>query len=355
MTQKLLLSSLGHSVTSGRPTFQRFCRLAAPLLFCASVLALASAARDASAGEVTIEDHTLRVSFDSDSGALTRMENKTTHWTIERRPDLGVSFRLFAPLPDRRWNPVYGQKQHAVEVNKVSDNEVELKWSNLVSENGGVLPMTFTADVTLNKGVLTFNSTLQNDSALTVETIDYPYFGDFNAPSRQSSLTACTLKDNNLSDVQREELYPDFANHKGYWGVFYPTKAMGAMDKWGHDWVSPFCLLQAPDQGLYVRVDGGKSSSTYQVEYTFEQHPGVISSITQLVPPQDEFPGKDSLWGSDENAESSMTPVFMVFRTCHFVFAAGHTTTQLMPIEMRCYNGDNQTGEDLYKQSQSNP
>lgn len=331
MTQKLLLS---------------------PQLCAASLLFCALAAPTAFADDVTLEDHSLRVSFDSDSGALTRMDDKATHWVMERRPELGVSFRLFAPLPDRRWNPVYGQKQRAVEVNKVSDTEVQLKWSNLVSENGGVLPMTFSADVTLNNGALTFNSTLQNDSPLTVETVDYPYFGDFNPPSRQSSLTACTLKNNRMSNVQREELYPHFANHKGYWGVFYPTKTIGASDKWGHDWQSPFCLLQAPDQGLYVQVDSPQSR--YQVEYTFEQHPGVISSITQLVPPEDEVPGKDSLWGSDDNAMNSMTPVFLVFRTCHFVFASGHSTTHLTPIVLRCYKGDTQAGEALYKQSQSN-
>ncbi|HXC34379.1 MAG TPA: hypothetical protein VNV43_00790 [Candidatus Acidoferrales bacterium] len=323
MTQKLLSSS---------------CLVAATFLFCAFT------ARNAFADEVTLQDHSLTVSFDSDSGALTRMEYKPTHWIIERRPELGVSFRLFAPLPDRRWNPVYGQKQRA-EVSKVSDNEVQLKWSNLMSENGGVLPMTFTADVTLNHGVLTFDSTLQNDSSLTVETIDYPYFGDFNPPSRESSLTACTMKNGRRSDMQQQELYPHFVNRKGYWGVFYPTKTFD-------DYNSMFCLLQAPDQGLYVRMDA--PTAPYRLEYTFEQHPGILSSITQLVPKEDEFPGKDSLWGTDENAEHSRTPVFLVFRTCHFVFASGHSTTHLTPVVLRCYQGDAKAGEDLYKQSRSN-
>ncbi len=92
------------------------------------------------AGEVTLEDHSLRVAFDSDSGALTRFENKTTHWVIERRPELGVSFRLYAPLPNRRYNPVFGPKQHAIA--SVEKNfgtmKVRLQWKDLVSENGGV-------------------------------------------------------------------------------------------------------------------------------------------------------------------------------------------------------------------------
>ena len=307
-------------------------------------LLLILAAPAAFAGEVTLEDNSLLVAFDSDSGALTRMVNKTTGWTIERRPELGVSFRLFAPLPDRRWNPVYGQKQHAVEVKKVSDNEVELQWKNLVSESGGVLPITFTAHVTLTNGVLTFNGALQNDSSLTVETIDYPYFGDFNPPSRDSSIAACTLKNQKIRDMQNEELYPHFANHKGYWGVFYPTKAMD-------DYNSLFCLIQAPDQGVYVQTDN--ASPKYRLEYTFEQHPGVLSGITQLVPPEDEVPGKDALWGKDDNAETSMTPVYLVFRTCHFVFAPANSTTDLVPVVVRCYHGDMKAGENIYKKWRS--
>src|ERR1017187_6729350 len=81
-----------------------------------------SARLSAFAGEVTLEDHSLLATFDTDSGALTRFENKSTHWTIERRPELGVSFRLHAPLPDRRDNFVLGQKQRAVEVKKLSDH-----------------------------------------------------------------------------------------------------------------------------------------------------------------------------------------------------------------------------------------
>ena len=88
------------------------------------------------------------MAFDADSGALTRLEGKTEHWTIERRPDLGLSFRLHAPLPNRRDNFVLGQKQHAAAVERISDRQVRLRWTDLVSEHGGVLPITLSAVVT---------------------------------------------------------------------------------------------------------------------------------------------------------------------------------------------------------------
>lgn len=308
--------------------------LSAGSLRAASLALLVCAAPGARAGNVTLQDNHLLVSFDSDSGALVRMEAKTTdhnsNWIIERRPELGVSFRMFAPLPNRRWNPIYGQYQQAAEVKKVSDNEIDLQWENLKSENGGVLPITFTSKVTLNHGVLTFNATLQNDSPLTVETIDYPYFGDFNRPACDSTLDAVMMQNGRLNRMKTDELFPHFNNEKGYWGDFYPTKALEASE-------SVFCLIQAPYQGVYVQMDNIKPK--YRLEYTFEQHPGLISSVTQLVPPDDEIAG---------------TPVHMEFRTCHFVFAHGHTTTHLVPIIIRVYNGGQKAGQELYKQWRSN-
>jgi hypothetical protein len=268
------------------------------------------------AGEVTLEDHSLRVTFDSDSGALTRLENKTTHWVIERRPELGVSFRLYAPLPNRRYNPVFGAKQHAAKVEKISDHEVRLQWKDLVSENGGVLPMVFTSDVVLTNGALIFNATLENNSSLPVETIEYPYFGDLNPPSRDSSLEARTMQ---MGSLQPDELYPHFRNEKGYWGVNYPTKMLEPQR-------SHFCLIQSPDDGLYV---GTERTPPYRVQYIFEEHPGLVSGVTSLVPQGDEISG---------------IPVHLEFRVCHFVFAHPNSTVKLSPVVVRTYTGDFRTG-----------
>ena len=109
---------------------------------------------------------------------------------LERRPDLGISFRMLVPLPDRQDNFILGQKQHAVKVDKVSDHEVAIEWKNLLSQHGGVLPITFTATVRLNDGALTFDGSVINDSKLTVQTVDYPYFGDFNSPTRSTPPSA---------------------------------------------------------------------------------------------------------------------------------------------------------------------
>ena len=240
---------------------------------------------------------------------------------IERRPALGVSFRMLVPLPGRRANFIFGQKQRAASVEKVSDHQVRIIWKDPASEYGGILPITFTATVSLENGKLTFNSTVENKSAYPIETIDYPYFGDLNPPSRNSSIAARTMWYGNLDD---DELYPNFGNEKGYWGVDFPTKTFGS----NH---SLFCLIQAPTEGLYIEMSD--PVLPYYLEYSFEQHPGVVHGAE--VPKTDEFSG----W-----------PVHLDFRTCHFIFAQPDSTRKLAPIVMRGYKGDWHKGVDVYKE-----
>lgn len=280
-----------------------------------------SAEQAAANGEVVIEDAEFLIAFDRDSGALTRMEHKPTHWMIERRPALGASFRLLAPLPERRDNFVLGQKQRASEVTKTSDREVELRWDSLLSEHGGVLPITLKAIVRLANGRLSFSATLENRSRLMVETIDFPYFGDFNPPTRSTPMSARTMWYGNLGS---DEIYPNFGNEKGYWGVDFPTKTFGSHR-------SLFCLIQAPRQGLYVEMSD--PTLPYYLEYTFEQHPGVL--YNNAVPKTDEISGR---------------PVHLAFRTCHFVFAHPGSVMRLAPVVMRAYQGDWHAGVDLYKE-----
>ena len=292
-------------------------------IFAASCLVVLSAGPCACAAEVTLEDSSLQIAFDSDSGALTRLEDKTTHWTIERRPELGLSFRLLAPLPDRRDNFILGQKQRAAQVKKLSDNEVRLEWKDLASEHGGILPMTLTATVTLTNGALTFEATLKNDSSLTVETIDYPCFGALNPPTRGTPMLVRTMWYGNLDSA---EIYPNFGNAKGYWGVDFPTKTFGSHH-------SLFCLIQAPRQGLYVEM--ADPTQPYYLEYTFEQHPALLQAANSLVPAADEISG---------------LPVHLEFRTCHFIFAHPDSVVTLAPVVVRCYPGDWHSGVDLYKE-----
>jgi hypothetical protein len=277
----------------------------------------------ATASDIGLSDKKLKVVFNSETGAVTRLENLETGWVIDRRASLGISFRMHAPLLDRRFNYIYGQKQHAV-VNKISEHEIHFEWSNLKSENGGVLPITFDATVTLIDGKLTFNGQVINNSNLTIETVDYPYLGDLNMPAKNVSMNARTMW---YGGLESEEIYPNFDNRKGYWGVFNPTKTKGSHH-------SLYCLMQtSANQGLYVGVQD--PTQRYYVEYTWEQHPANINSINSLIPQTDEISG---------------ITVNTEFRMCHFLFAAPNSTTRLIPVMFTTYTGDWQAGVDIYKE-----
>lgn len=275
---------------------------------------------------VVLEDAEVLVAFDSISGALVRMERKSSQWVIERRPALGVSFRLFVPLTKRRDNFVLGTRQRAVCVNKISANQVRMQWKDLQSEHGGVLPITFTAVVTLKNGTLSFDASVENQSDLFIEAIDYPYFGDFTSPTPSTVVEAHHLW---TGALLAEEIYPQFVNAKGYWGVRYPTRTIESSQ-------SQFCLLQATQQGIYVAVHDPEIR--YLLEFTFEQRPGLVDWVSSEVPLKDEI---------------SNLPVHLEFRTCHFVFAHPHSSFTLAPVMMRTYSGDWHAGLDVYKEWRS--
>jgi hypothetical protein len=274
-------------------------------------------------GEVVLEDAELRVAFDSISGALVRMERKSSRWVIERRPELGVSFRLFVPLSKRRDNFVLGTRQRAVSVKKISEHQIQMQWKDLTSEHGGVLPITMTATVTLKNGALSFESTVENQSEFFIEAMDYPYFGDFTSPTPDTVVEAHHLWTGALS---AEEIYPHFVNAKGYWGVRYPTRTIESSQ-------SQFCLLQAGQQGIYVALHDPEIR--YLMEFTFEQRPGVMDWVSFDVPRQDEIANQ---------------PVHLEFRTCHFVYVHPHSTVTTAPVVMRTYTGDWHAGLDVYRE-----
>lgn len=274
------------------------------------------------ASDIVLENRELLVSFDKASGALTRVMRKCTNWIIERRPELGASFRLLVPLPHRRANFVLGQKQRAQKVERLAPNKLEIMWKDPVSEHGGVLPITLVATVTLDRGALTFDLSVKNDSALTIETIDYPCFGDLNPPTREESMHAEHMWYGNLAG---EEIYPHFSNSKGYWGDVFPTKVVESKQ-------SLICLIQAARQGLYIEMHD--PTQPYLLEFTFEQHPAVVQSLNSLVPQTDEI---------------SNLPVRLEFRTCHFVFVQPSTAKKLVSVVVRGYDGDWHAGIDVYK------
>lgn len=267
--------------------------LPAALSLCALAV---STSPSALAGEVVLQDDQVTVAFDSDSGALTRLEDKDLNWTVERRPELAASFRINTLLPDNSVNAIQGQKQHA-EVTKVSDNEVRLQWKDLTSEKDGVLPITLTVDVTLTNGTLMFSPTVANDSSLMVESVDYPCLGDLNPPAAG---------------------VPMQVKHMWYAGL--PSQDI-MNSPTVETKQSLFALVQAPDQGLYIEMHD--ATEPYLIRFLFNRR------------------------GSNRSGKN---PARIEFHASHIAYVHPHTTRTLAPVVVQGYHGDWHAGVDIYKQ-----
>jgi len=126
-------------------------------------------------------------------------------------------------------------------------------------------------------------------------------------------------------NLRHNELFPRFNNEKGYWGVDVPTKAFDSQR-------SLFCLLQSGDQGFYTAMHD--ATCPYLLQFTFEQHPGVINSLDDFVPLTQQISGHN---------------VHLEYRFCHFVFTKPKRTRNFAPVVLQSYDGAWHGGVDLYK------
>jgi hypothetical protein len=288
-----------------------------------------------------LENETLRLDFDRSSGALVGLTALPSGWQILNRPHLGLSFRLLVPLvsddlmdrefaarmgrpmPSRRNNPVYGEKQTLTALAPAPDGRgVTFTWENVVSEAGGPLPIKVQLAVTLTARQAIFALTLENRSPHIVENAYCPYLGDVQHPAGAAWLKTFTYQ---YATALEHSLWPTYQNLRGYFGFDYPVQfKLGTPP-------SPFFLLRAPSQGLYAGV---AAPSPEPVAWHTELRPGYGSSIDFRVPETATIAGKD---------------VATRFAAIHFAYIAPGETRALTPIALQAYQGDWQQGVDVYK------
>jgi hypothetical protein len=249
------------------------------------------------AEQVVLQDGQLLAAFDSESGALLRLENGTTPWVTERNPELSVPFRLNLFSPAQKHDFIYRQKQHAVAVEKISSREIRFQWSDLVDEQGKSQPMAFTADVTLTNGALMFTATVENHSTEMIESVDYPYLGDLNDAPEGTHLQVKHMWYGGLpsEDITRK-----------------PTVQTKQ---------SLFCLLQSSNTGLYVEMHD--PTQPYLINF---------------------FCDRRNL------AKAGNSPVRTDFRASHVAYVHPNSTVTLAPVVLRFYRGDWHAGVDVYKE-----
>ncbi len=275
-------------------------------------------------GDLILENQNLRVGFDVHSGALVSLENKITGWRIQNRRELGRSFVIFAPMPDRHFNPVLSEKNKLASFTKSPDGKsLKFVWQNLESEHAGQLDITLKGFVTLGENGLSFDSEVINHSNLPINSVSYPILGDLSVPVGAKTLTRANLA---YAGMQRVPLYPQFTSERGYFGVDYPIQMVPTPSR-------PFVLVEAEKQGLYAGAHDVTSREL--IEWTFELKPGYEDSLQNKVPAGESISGH---------------PVSLVFSVTHFPFVAPGESVSMMRVVLQPFEGSWHKGVDTYKQ-----
>ncbi|AEE96388.1 DUF6259 domain-containing protein [Mahella australiensis] len=277
---------------------------------------------------IVLKNDNLYLEFEASNGALIGLTAVNTGWKMLDRSQLGLSFRLLIPLPGRRNNPVYGEKQKVSDIHVSPDNSSAVfVWNGVASEYGGRHDIKLTMEVKLNAEQVIYAVHIDNNSEYTVENVYCPYLGDIQHPPADKQFEAFIY---NYGSAQQWALWPIYQNTRGYYGVDYPMQ-FGPPSACGAP-TAPFCLLHGATQGLYVGV---YEPSAELVAWHTELRPGYGSSIDSRVPEEFNISGKD---------------VATRFAAVHVPYIQPGESRDLTPIMLQTFEGGWQKGVDIYKQ-----
>lgn len=269
---------------------------------------------------VSLEDPDVKVGFDSVSGALVLLENKHTGWRIQQSPELGESFRLFAPTTEKSYNPVLGSRNHVASITKGKDGlSLTITWQSLTSEYSGTLDITLKGTVTLSGPDISFDMEILNKSGLEVATLDWPVIGALSASSESVPMVRLAP---DYGSAAKVPLSPYFDNERGYWGVNYPIQ-MG---------LGRFNMVLAGDQGLYLGTHDTEMKEV--TRYTFEAKPGYANSLDRRLV---------------QGTKIGEHPARIVVSLQHYPFVPPGSSAELARIVLSPFKGDWHHGADVYR------
>lgn len=270
---------------------------------------------------VTLENNLVRVSFDARSGAMIELVAKKTNWNVQRNAKLGESFRVFAPTPDRSYNPVLGARNRAKSIAKSEDGKsLVIVWSNLLSEYSGTLDITLTGTVTLEGDSVSFDMTMHNGSPNVVSSVEWPVIGALTVPPGSPTLSRVGFTLGGYTD--QAPLYPKFGQELNGCGVSWPTQASEGR----------YALVVGDHEGLYVGCHDRTAKD--MTRYTYELKPGWLDSRFIGVPEIEEVSGH---------------PIRTTMSVQQFPFSPPGETYELGRVVIAPYQGTWHKGVDVYR------
>lgn len=269
---------------------------------------------------IALENDTIRIAFDSKSGALVEFLAKRTGWNIQREARLAESFRIFAPTAERSYSPVLGTRNPVSSIVKSSDGKsLTIRWDRLESEYNGTLDVALFGTVRLEGDSVHFDMTVKNDSPFTIASVEWPIIGALDKPE-----SAFTLRRLNIGFGTGHELpiYPRFLGHPGYFGTNFPTQTGDGR----------YTLILSEREGLYI----GKHDRTGKpiTRYAWQLKPGYSNSAALAVPTGDQISGH---------------LIHITNSVQHFPFTTPAKSSTLANIVLCPFVGDWHQGADVYR------
>jgi len=274
---------------------------------------------------IVLSNESLRLEFAPDTGALVGLSAVETGWTLLDRPHVGLSFRLMLPLPGRRNNPVFGEKQTLTSVEAGNDGRsAAFVWDGVTSEYGGHHDVRVSLDVTLTDRQAVYAMTIENGADLVVEDVYCPYLGDVQHPPQAERFRTFLYQ---YASAQEWPLWPTYQNLRGYYGVDYPTQFSGWSAGTGAP-MSPYILLRGANMGLYAGV---AAPSSELVSWHTELRPGFSDSLSPVGGDvQGRVPDSPTIAGKD---------VVTRFAAVHVPYIQPGETRSLTPVALEAYQG----------------
>ena len=272
---------------------------------------------------IVLKNAEMLAEFDSKTGALLRLESKKTKWRIQDRRELGLSFKMQVPIPDRNNNLIIGveQKLDGYEVNQ-NEGILVFQWKQLKPQHCDALDISLQTIITIGDKGLTFNADIKNNSQYVVEAFSYPNFGDIPMPSPKEPLRRMHCH----CDMQHAPLLPNFANEKGYWGCDYPIQKVSSP-------YAQFVLVASERQGLYVGCHDERLR--HLVQYYFELMPGHEDTLRNIASAKKEIGGK---------------PVHLVLSVTQLPYVQPGEMWSASPVVVRPYVGTWHKGVDYFRE-----
>ena len=276
---------------------------------------------------ITLETNSLALSFDQETGSLTGLQSKVSDWTIIKRPELGLSWKIMLPLEGKRNNNAWGHQQQVKPECRFSDDFVEFTWKSIESEYGGTHKISITTICQLVEDQAVFKMTIANNDQVMVENVYYPYIGDLYRPDGCQKLA---FMHGAYCGLREYEMYPRFPNPIGTHSVDYPTLTISPDH--ANPPMYPFGLISdQAGNGLYI---GLTERRIEPVTWHAEALPGWRNSNDFKLFDSDTAFGKT---------------VFTRFAAGHFPFTGPGESSELLPFAMQAYRGDWTVGTDCYR------